>query len=57
MEVDKTLFSKKESYSKKSSFKYFLGYNDDNVIRTLCIKLPQMSGYVKHFESNKTMSF
>ena len=42
---------------KKSSFKYFLGYNDDDVIRPLCIKLPQMIGYVKHFDSNKAMSF
>ena len=39
--VDKILISKNEPYGKKSSFKYFLGYNDD-VIRTLCIKLPQM---------------
>ena len=37
--------------------KYFIGYNDDDVIRPLCIKLPQMIGYVKHFDSNKTMSF
>ena len=37
-----------------TSFKYFLGYNNDDVIRPLCIKLPQMIGYVKHFESNKT---
>ena len=35
----------------------FLEYNDDDVIRSLCIKLPQMIGYVKHFDSNKTMSF
>ena len=42
---------------KKSSFKYFLGYNDDHdVIRPLCIKLSQMIGYVKRFDSNKTMS-
>ena len=33
-----------------------MGYNDD-VIRPLCIKLPQMTGYVKHFDSNKIMSF
>ena len=38
----------------KSSFKHFIGYNDDDVIRPLCIKLPQI---VKHFDSNKTMSF
>ena len=44
---------------KKRSFKYFLGENDDDddVIRPLRIKLPQMIGYVKHFDSNKTMSF
>ena len=41
----------------KSSFKYFLGYIDDGVIRPLCIKLPQMIGYVKRFDSNKAMSF
>ena len=26
-------------------------------IGPLCIKLPQMIGYVKYFDSNKTMSF
>ena len=45
IEVDKILISKKEPYGKKSSFKYFLGYNyDDDVIRALCIKFPQMVG-------------
>ena len=53
VEVDKILISKKESYGKKSSFKYFLQY----VIQPLCIKFPQMIGYVKLFDSNKTMSF
>ena len=42
---------------KKNSIKYFIGYNDDDVIRPLFIKLPQMIGYVKCFDSNKTMSF
>ena len=51
------LVSKKESYSTKNSLKYFIEYNDDNTIRPLFIKLPQMIGYVKHFDSNKTMSF
>ena len=55
--VNKILVSKKESYGAKNSLKYFIGYNDDDVIRPLCIKLPQMIGYVKHFDSNKTMSF
>ena len=40
-------------------FKYFIGYShDDNVIRPLCIVLPQMSGYIKYFDNGgKNMSF
>ena len=57
LDVNKILVSKKESYGTKNSLKYFVGYNDDDVIRPLCIKLPQMIGYVKHFDRNKTMSF
>ena len=34
-----------------------IGYNNDDVIRPLCIRLHQMIGYVKNFDSNKTMSF
>ena len=56
LDVNKILVSKKESYGANNSLKYFIGYNDD-VIRPLCIKLPQIIGYVKHFDSNKTMSF
>ena len=57
LDVNKILFSKKESYGTKNSLKYFIGYNDDEVIKPLCIRLPQMIGYVKHFGTNKTMSF
>ena len=57
IDVNKILLSKKESYGAKNSPKYFIGFNDDDVIRPLCIILPQMIGYVKHFDSNKTMSF
>ena len=57
IDVDKILTSKKESYGKKSSFKYFSGYNDDDIIKPLFIKLPQMIEYVKCFDSNQTMSF
>ena len=34
-------------YGTKNSFKYFTGYNDNDVIRPLCVKLPQVTGYVK----------
>ena len=57
LDISKILVSKKESNRTKNSLKYFIDYNNDNVIRSLCIKLPQMIGYVKHFDSNKTMSF
>ena len=50
IDVNKTLVSKKESYGTKNSLKYFIGYNDGDVIRLLCILLPQMIGYVKHFD-------
>ena len=40
------------------SFKYFIGYKDGNIIRLLCIILPQMSGYIKYFEDKgKNVSF
>ena len=57
LDVNKILVSKKESYGTKNSLKYFIGCNDDDVIKPFCIKIPQMIGYVKNFDSNKTMSF
>ena len=56
IDVNKLLVSKEELYGTKNSIKYFIGCNDDDVIRPLCLKLPQMIGYVKNFDSNKTMS-
>ena len=55
--VNKILVSKKEPYGTKNSFKYFIGYNDNDVIRSLCIRLPQMTGYARKFDENATMSF
>ena len=57
IDVNNILVSKKEAYGHKNSFKYFIGYNDNDTIRPLCIKLPQMTGYTKKFNSNATMSF
>ena len=56
-DVNKILVSKEEPYSTKNSFKYLIGYSDNDVIRPLCIKLPQMIGYVRKFEGNTTTSF
>ena len=48
VDVNKILVSKTELYSNKSSFKDFVLYDDNDNIRPLCIKLPQMSGYSKY---------
>ena len=55
--VDNILVSKKEAYGTKNSFKYFIGYNDNDIIRPLCIRLPQMTGYARKFDENATVSF
>ena len=57
IDVNKILISKKESYGTNNSFKYFIGYNDNDVVRPLCVRLPQMSGYARKFDENATMSF
>ena len=57
IDFNKTLVSKEERYGTKNSFKCFIGYNDNDVIRPLCVKLSQMTGYVRKFDGNTTMSF
>ena len=37
--------------------KYFIEYNDNDVIRPLCLRLPQITGDAKKFNKNVTMSF
>ena len=62
IDISKILFSvKKEPYGEKL-FRYFIGYNDDDVIRPLYIRLHQMVRCAKHFKNNsdgdnKTMYF
>ena len=57
VDANKRLVSKKEPYATKNALKYFIGYNDNDAIRPLCVRLPQMTGYVKKFVENVTMSF
>ena len=57
VDVNEILVSKKEPCGTKNALKYFIGYNDNGVIRPLCVRLPQMTGYVKKFAENITMSF
>ena len=49
IDVNKILVSQKEPYGTKTSFKYFIRCNDNDVIRPLCVRLPQMTGYDRRF--------
>ena len=55
IDVNNILVSKKEPYGNKNSVKYFIGYNDNDIIRPLCIRLPQMTGYARKFDENATI--
>ena len=55
--INNILVSKKEAYGNKNPFKYFIGYNNNDLIRSLCIRLLQMTGYVRKFDENAKMSF
>ena len=57
VDVNNILVSKKEPYGTRNSFKYFIGYNDNDIITPLCIKRSKMAGYARKFNENITMSF
>ena len=55
--VDQIVISDKFKHS-DGGFKYFIGYKEGEIVKPLCIILPQMSGYIKYFENGgKNMSF
>ena len=54
--ADQIVVSDKFKHSDEG-FKYFIGYEGE-IVKPLCIILPQMSGYIKYFENGgKNMSF
>ena len=53
IDVNKILVSRKELYSTNNALKYFIGYNDNAVIRPLCLRLSKMTGYIRKFDENK----
>ena len=54
--VDQIVISDKFKHSDEG-FKYFIGYQEDEIVKPLCIILPQMSGYIKYFKNGgKNMS-
>ena len=57
VELDQIVISHKFKHNDES-FKYFIGYLKDEIVKPLCIILPQMDGYIKYFENgSKNMSF
>ena len=55
--VNKIVVSDKFNHN-EDGFKYFIGYQEGEIVKPLCIILPQMSGYIKYFENGgKNMSF
>ena len=54
IDVSKILVSKKEPYGKHNSLIYFIGYNDNDAIRPLCLRLSKTTGYINKFENKKT---
>ena len=57
VDLDQIVVSHKFEHNNQS-FKHFLGYLEGEIIKPLCIILPQMSGYIKYFENGgKNMFF
>ena len=55
--LDQIVVSDKFKHS-HDGFKYFIGYKESEIVKPLCIILPQMSGNIKYFENGgKNMSF
>ena len=55
--TDKIVVSDKFKHSEEG-YKYFIGYQEDEIVKPLCIILPQMNGYIKYFKNGgKNMSF
>ena len=55
--IDQIVVSDKFSHY-NDGYKYFIGYQEGEIVKPLCIILPQMSGYIKYFEyGDMNMSF
>ena len=57
VDVDQIAISDKFKHN-DDGFKYFIGCKEDDIVKPLCITLPQMSRYIKYFENGgENMSF
>ena len=56
VDLNKIAVSKKWKID-DTTYKYFCGYLNNDVIKPLCVVLPQMNGYIKYFnDGGKNMS-
>ena len=56
IDINKLVESNKVPFSKKG-FRYFVGYKYSKKVKPLCIFLPKISAYRRHFDKAKYMSF
>ena len=57
IDLNKTVVSKKWKIN-DITYKYMCGYLNNDTIQPLCVILPQINGYIKHFDDGvKNMSF
>ena len=57
LNLDQIVVSDRFKHS-DDGFKYFIGCKEGEIVKPLCIILPQMTGYIKYFENGgKNMSF
>ena len=50
VDTNKIVVSDKFRQSEEG-FKYFIGYQEDEIVKPLCIILAQMNAYIKYFEN------
>ena len=56
VDLDKKVVSHKFK-DNDEGFRYFIGYLKCEIVKPLCIILPQMSGYIKYFENGSKNIF
>ena len=55
--INQIFVSYKFDYN-EAGFKFFIGYQKGEIVKPLCIILPQTSGYIKYFEhGSQNISF
>ena len=52
VDLDQIIVSYEFKYNGEG-FKYFIGYQKGEIVKPLCIILPQMSGDIKYFENGR----